>query len=55
MDRMFNAALGAHARSLDWVIARRRLVLGVFGLVLAATVVMFVVVPKGFVPDQDND
>ncbi|MFN7982934.1 MAG: efflux RND transporter permease subunit [Vicinamibacterales bacterium] len=55
MDRMFNAALGAYARSLDWVIARRRLVLGVFGLVLAATVVMFVVVPKGFVPDQDND
>jgi len=55
MDRGFNAAHRAYARSLDWVIGRRGLVLGLFGLVLAATLVMFVVVPKGFVPDQDND
>ena len=29
--------------------------LGVFVAVLAATVAMFEIVPKGFIPDQDND
>jgi len=29
--------------------------LGIFVAVLAATVQMFIIIPKGFIPDQDND
>ena len=37
------------------VLRHRPVMLGVFVAVLAATVAMFEIVPKGFIPDQDND
>ena len=41
--------------SLALVLRHRLVMLGVFAVVLAATVHMFHIVPKGFIPDQDND
>jgi HAE1 family hydrophobic/amphiphilic exporter-1 len=46
-------AVDVYRRSLIWVLAHRRTTMaGSFGI-LVATVVLFVVVPKGFIPNQD--
>jgi HAE1 family hydrophobic/amphiphilic exporter-1 len=55
MDRAFERLLGGYERSLALVLRHRAIILGVFVAVLLATVRMFNVVPKGFVPEQDND
>jgi len=55
MDRAFDALLGGYAWSLRLVLRYRVVMLGVFVAVIVATVHMFNVVPKGFIPDQDND
>jgi len=55
MERMFNAAYRAYERSLRLTLRHRPAMLLVFVAVLAATVRMFAIVPKGFIPDQDND
>jgi hydrophobic/amphiphilic exporter-1 (mainly G- bacteria), HAE1 family len=55
MDRAFERLLGAYEWSLALVLRHRAVMLAVFVAVLLATVKMFGVVPKGFVPEQDND
>src|SRR5206468_3004284 len=55
MDRAFERLLHGYERSLGFVLRYRMAMLGVFAAVLLATVHMFGVVPKGFVPEQDND
>src|SRR4029079_8363658 len=55
MERLFHRLLGGYKWSLGVVLRHRAVMMGVFALVIAATVEMFVVVPKGFVPDEDND
>ena len=37
------------------MLRHRPVMLGVFVAVLGATVHLFDIVPKGFIPDQDND
>ena len=46
---------GGYARSLGFVLRHRVIMLGAFLAVLVATIEMFAVVPKGFIPEQDND
>ncbi|HWW86013.1 MAG TPA: efflux RND transporter permease subunit, partial [Vicinamibacterales bacterium] len=55
MERTFRWTLGLYDRSLVIVLRHRALMLAVFVVVLLATVSMFRVVPKGFVPEQDMD
>ncbi len=55
IGRAFDTLRSGYARSLERVLQHRRLMLGLFVAVLASTVIMFRVVPKGFIPDQDND
>ncbi|GAA5236666.1 multidrug transporter subunit MdtC [Verticiella sediminum] len=50
MDRM----LARYARSLDWVLARQGLTLLVALATLALTALLYLLVPKGFFPVQDN-
>jgi len=54
IERLFEVALDAYARSLRWALRNRGLVM----LLLAATVVfnlyLWVVIPKGFFPQQDT-
>ncbi|MDE3151678.1 MAG: efflux RND transporter permease subunit, partial [Gemmatimonadota bacterium] len=59
--RLFNATergwlwvLGKYESSLHRVMHHRRAMLGFAALVLAGTAVLFVVVPKGFIPDEDT-
>jgi hydrophobic/amphiphilic exporter-1 (mainly G- bacteria), HAE1 family len=55
MERAFQSTFKAYEWSLARVLRHRPVMLGVFVASLVATVVMFDVVPKGFIPDQDND
>jgi multidrug efflux pump len=53
-ERAFNALLGAYERSLGWVLEHSRLTLLVLGITIAVNIYLFVIVPKGFFPQQDN-
>src|SRR5207253_4895591 len=55
MERLFNALFRAYGWSLGLVLRHRATMLVVFAAVLVATVEMFAIVPKGFVPEQDTD
>jgi hydrophobic/amphiphilic exporter-1 (mainly G- bacteria), HAE1 family len=50
----FEAMISAYGRGLDWVLRHQRLTLASFFATLIATVVLFVVIPKGFFPQQDT-
>ncbi|HXI44075.1 MAG TPA: efflux RND transporter permease subunit [Bryobacteraceae bacterium] len=54
-ERALNGMLHTYDRSLQWVLHHRPVMLVVFFLMLGATGYLFVKVPKGFIPDQDND
>src|SRR5206468_2755932 len=51
----FDALHDGYAWSLRWVLRYRIVMLAVFVAVILATLHMFNIVPKGFIPDQDND
>jgi multidrug efflux pump len=53
-ERGFQAILGFYERTLRWVLAHSRLTLAVAGITLAATVALYVIIPKGFFPQQDT-
>jgi len=53
-ERFFDGMLRVYDISLKWILNHRRFTLGVsFGL-LAATVYLFAVIPKDFIPSQDT-
>jgi multidrug efflux pump len=53
-NRMVDATVEAYRRSLDWVLARQTLTLITTVLTLVATIALYVVIPKGFLPVQDT-
>ena len=53
-ERGFAALLSAYERGLDWVLRHQRATLVSFFVTLAATIGLFVVIPKGFFPQQDT-
>ncbi|HYM24802.1 MAG TPA: efflux RND transporter permease subunit, partial [Vicinamibacterales bacterium] len=55
LESLFGALRRSYAVSLAWVLRHRPLMLATFVLVVAATLQMFRTIPKGFVPDQDDD
>ena len=52
---VFEGMLHVYDRSLRWVLRHRPVMLAVFVAVLGATGYLYVMVPKGFIPDADND
>jgi HAE1 family hydrophobic/amphiphilic exporter-1 len=46
--------LARYSTSLHWVMRHRPLMLAFSALILAGTVVLFLVVPKGFIPSEDT-
>jgi HAE1 family hydrophobic/amphiphilic exporter-1 len=54
-ERVYQRVLGAYERTLGWVMDRGTLALGVSALLFAATLWLAVVVPKGFIPSEDQD
>ena len=55
LDRAFDAVFDGYKWSLGLVLRHRIAMVVVFVGVLAGTVRMYSIVPKGFIPDQDND
>ncbi|MGH7630629.1 MAG: efflux RND transporter permease subunit [Gemmatimonadales bacterium] len=53
-ERVYQRVLGWYAQSLRWVMARRRLTLAFFLLLVVATAWLAVAVPKGFLPNEDQ-
>ncbi len=53
-ERGFDAMLDAYRRGLDLVLRWRRTTLLVFFVTLGLSVYLFIIIPKGFFPQQDN-
>ena len=54
-ERYFAALLHFYDRTLQVVMRHRPITMAAAGAVLVLTVLLFIVVPKGFIPDQDTD
>ena len=53
-ERVFNATIALYGRALNWVLDRQPLTLLVAVLTLALTLILYVLIPKGFFPVQDT-
>jgi multidrug efflux pump len=53
-EGIFTRILDFYERTLDWVLERRRLTLAVAIATLGVTLLLYLVVPKGFFPVQDT-
>jgi multidrug efflux pump len=53
-ERMFERTIAFYGRTLDWVLEHRNLTLAVAVATLLITVLLYVIVPKGFFPVQDT-
>jgi HAE1 family hydrophobic/amphiphilic exporter-1 len=54
-EGFFQWMLRVYDHSLQWVLRYRPVTMVIFLVVLAATVHLFIIIPKGFIPDQDTD
>jgi len=53
-DRLFNRLLDAYRRSLIISVRHNRIVVGIAMLTLVGTVILYLIIPKGFLPQQDT-
>jgi multidrug efflux pump len=53
-ERGFNALRRDYEKTLDWALEHRRIMLSVLLATIALNVVLYVVIPKGFFPQQDT-
>ena len=53
-ERVFDRVIASYGRTLTWVLQRQRATLWVAGATLAATVLLYLAIPKGFFPVQDT-
>ncbi|MGH6690607.1 MAG: efflux RND transporter permease subunit, partial [Gammaproteobacteria bacterium] len=53
-ERFFDGMLRTYDVSLQWALRHRRIVMAALALTFAATAYLFVVIPKGFIPNEDN-
>jgi HAE1 family hydrophobic/amphiphilic exporter-1 len=54
-ERAFDRIQALYARSLDWSLAHKGFTMVLFALSIAATIVLFRVVPQDFLPSEDTD
>ena len=54
VERAFERLLGAYTRGLDFALVHRRATLAVFLCTIGITVWLYVIIPKGFFPQQDT-
>jgi HAE1 family hydrophobic/amphiphilic exporter-1 len=54
IERGFDKLLAGYTRGLDWVLGHQRTTLLVFLITVVATVALYMIVPKGFFPQQDT-
>jgi len=54
IERVYQRSLGFYERTLGWVMNHRGVTLAFSALILVGTVVLFRLVPKGFIPREDT-
>jgi HAE1 family hydrophobic/amphiphilic exporter-1 len=54
IERGFDKLLAGYTRGLDFVLDHKRATLATFLITLAATVLLYIEIPKGFFPQQDT-
>ncbi len=54
IERFFDWLIGAYTRGLDFVLRHQRATLYVFFATMALSVVLYVMIPKGFFPQEDT-
>ncbi|MEO8371574.1 MAG: efflux RND transporter permease subunit, partial [Candidatus Solibacter sp.] len=55
LERIFDWTRDLYGSTLHWVLRHRPVMLAMFVAVLLITANLYMVVPKGFIPDTDND
>jgi multidrug efflux pump len=50
----WNRVVDGYARTLDWVLARQPLMLGVATVTVVVTIALYILIPKGLLPEQDT-
>src|SRR4051812_9405985 len=55
LERVFDWTRDLYGTTLHWVLRHRPVMLAMFVAVLLVTANLYMVVPKGFIPDTDND
>jgi len=53
-ERAFRAVLDTYGRSLRWALANGGLVMGMLAMTVVFNVYLYIVIPKGFFPQQDT-
>ncbi len=53
-ERIFERIIAFYGRTLEWVLEHRNLTLAVAAATLVVTILLYVVIPKGFFPVQDT-
>ena len=53
-ERVFDGMLGAYRRTLEIVLRHRVITFAVFLVTIVGTAALFMIVPKGFIPDEDT-
>jgi len=53
-ERFFDGMLSTYDATLKWVLRHRRTTMTVFLLTFVVTASLFVIIPKGFIPSEDN-
>ena len=54
IDAAYGMVVRAYARSLDWALASKALVMLILLAVIGLNVYLYAAMPKGFFPQQDN-
>ncbi|WP_164079325.1 efflux RND transporter permease subunit, partial [Stenotrophomonas maltophilia] len=54
IDRGMDRIIAGYRSSLLWALDRSKLMLLLTAITLAATIVLYVIIPKGFLPSQDT-
>ncbi|MHB8069330.1 MAG: efflux RND transporter permease subunit [Desulfobaccales bacterium] len=53
-ERFFEGMLSLYDHTLQWVLKRRRTMMILSGLLLIVTIILFGIIPKGFLPTEDQ-
>ena len=53
-ERFFDGMLHAYERTLRWTLGHRRLTMATLLVTFVLTAYLFVLIPKGFIPNEDN-
>jgi hydrophobe/amphiphile efflux-1 (HAE1) family protein len=55
IEQGFESTRNVYAKTLGWVLHHRPVMMAMFVMVLGATAYLYTYVPKGFIPETDND